>query len=136
MPFARISLRKGKSPEYLRGISDSLQRALEESFDTPKNDRFQVFYQLDAEELVFDRHYLGGERPRSDDFLIIAITIGKPRDTATKKAFYRHLVDLLAVSPGIAGEDVLIGISTSQRDEWSFSNGLAQMADAAPVASP
>ena len=133
MPFARISLLKGKSPAYLRAVSDAVQRALEESFQTPENDRFQVFHQLAPEELVFDRHYLGG--PRSDNFLIIAITTGKPRDTTTKKAFYRRLVDLLAVAPGVAGEDVMIVISTSQRDEWSFGSGLAQMVDAA-VPSP
>lgn len=71
MPISRISLLKGKSPAYLRALSDSLQRALEEAFEVPPTDRFQLFHQHEANELVFDRHYLGG--PRSDDFVVIAI---------------------------------------------------------------
>lgn len=55
MPMSRISLLKGKSPEYLRALGDSLQRAMED-------------------ELRFDRDYEGG--PRSDDFVLIAITVG------------------------------------------------------------
>ena len=32
MPFVRISLLKGKSPEYLRALSDGIHRALVEAF--------------------------------------------------------------------------------------------------------
>ncbi|NRR31079.1 tautomerase family protein [Oxalobacteraceae bacterium] len=121
MPMSRISLLKGKSPEYLRALSDGLDRALVETFDVPATDKFQIFHQLDANELVFDRHYLGG--PRSDDFVIITIAIAKPRSTDTKQAFYRHLAAILAESPGLRPEDLMVIISASQPDEWSFSGG-------------
>ena len=52
MPFARISLRKGKSPEYLRALSDSLHQALVEAFEVPEADRFQLIHQHEPEELV------------------------------------------------------------------------------------
>lgn len=129
MPFARISLMQGKSDDYLKAVSDSLYQAMIETFNVPQNDLFQVIHQHRPNEFIFDRHYLGG--PRSDDFFIFAITIGKPRDTATKKAFYERLVEKLAVSPGVRPEDVMIIISTSSRDEWSFSNGGMQMLDVA-----
>uniref|UniRef100_E6PQC7 4-oxalocrotonate tautomerase-like domain-containing protein n=1 Tax=mine drainage metagenome TaxID=410659 RepID=E6PQC7_9ZZZZ len=35
MPYARISLLKGKSLEYRRALSDNLHRALVEAFDVP-----------------------------------------------------------------------------------------------------
>ncbi|MGO7815438.1 tautomerase family protein, partial [Rhizobium ruizarguesonis] len=41
MPFVRISLSKGKSPDYLAALADNIQRALVETFDVPENDRFQ-----------------------------------------------------------------------------------------------
>lgn len=125
MPFTRISLLKGKSPEYLRSLSDSLHRALVETFDVPADDRFQAIHQHEPGELVFDRHYLGG--PRSDDFVLFAVTAGKPRDTATKQAFYKRLVALLAEAPGIRPQDVMVIITTTSRDEWSFADGEAQM---------
>ncbi|HTH10284.1 MAG TPA: tautomerase family protein [Acidovorax sp.] len=125
MPYARISLLKGKPKAYLRAVSASLQRALVETFQVPEGDQFQVFHQLEHEELVFDRHYLGG--PRSDDFLLIAITAGRPRDTDTKRAFYRCLAQRLAESPGIQSRDVMVVINTTGLDDWSFGDGRATM---------
>lgn len=125
MPYARISLLKGKSLEYRRALSDNLHRALVEAFDVPKADRFQVFHQLAPDEFVFDRHYLCG--PRSDDYVLIAITAGRPRSTHTKKTFYQRLVELLEEAPGIRREDVMVVINTTDADEWSFGNGIASM---------
>lgn len=125
MPFTRISLLEGKSPEYLKALSDSLHQAMVEAFNVPVDDRFQAIHQHRSGELIFDRNYFGG--PRSDDFVVFSITIGRPRDTATKKAFYERLVSLLGKAPGVRPEDVMIVISTSSRDEWSFSNGEAQL---------
>jgi phenylpyruvate tautomerase PptA (4-oxalocrotonate tautomerase family) len=121
MPMSRISLLRGKSPEYLRALGDSLQRAMEESFNVPKNDRFQLIHQHEPYEMMIDSAYEGG--PRSDNFVLIAITIGKPRSTELKQAFYRRLVDLLAESPGVPPEDVMIVVTAAQGDDWSFGGG-------------
>lgn len=124
MPFTRITLLKGKSRDFLRAVSESLDRAMTETFDVPLNDRFQAFHQLEPNEFVFDRHYLGG--PRSDDFILFDTIVGKTRSTATKQAFYRRLVELLGQSAGVRPEDVMIVVSaTSGREDWSFSNGVA-----------
>ncbi|MGO4437378.1 tautomerase family protein [Rhizobium sp. RAF56] len=125
MPITRISLRRGKSPQYLKALGDSLHRAMIETFDVPPADRFQVFHQLEADELIFDRDYLAG--PRSDDFVFFDITTGKPRSAEVKQAFYRRLAELLAEAPGLRPEDVLVTITTAAREDWSFGNGLAQM---------
>ncbi|WP_097459397.1 tautomerase family protein [Mangrovitalea sediminis] len=126
MPFTRISLCSGKSPTYLNAVSDSLHRALVEAFDVPPDDRFQVIHQLAPEELVFDRHYLGG--PRSDDFILFAVTAGRKRDARTRAAFYQRLVALLAEAPGVRPEDVMVVINTTEADEWSFASGRANQA--------
>lgn len=125
MPYARISLMEGKDASYIQALSDSLHQALVEEFDVPLSDRFQIIHQLAPHELIFDRHYLAG--PRSDDYILIAITAGRSRTRQKKQAFYRRLVDLLASSPGIRREDVMIVITTTQPDDWSFGDGLATM---------
>lgn len=121
MPMARISLLKGKSSKYLRALSDSLHQALVDAFETPANDRFQIIHQHEPGELIFDRHYMGG--PRSDDFVLICITAGKIRTAATKQAFYKKLIQLLAKTPGIQPEDIMVVINTTQSEDWSFSCG-------------
>ncbi|HEU0230197.1 MAG TPA: tautomerase family protein [Burkholderiaceae bacterium] len=127
MPFARISLARGKSREYLRALSDELHAALVESFEVPADDKFQVIHQHDPEDMIFDPHYMGVDR--SPDLVYITLTTGKPRSTETKKRFYQTLVRRLAARPGIRSDDVMVVISTSQRDEWSFGGGLAQMVE-------
>jgi phenylpyruvate tautomerase PptA (4-oxalocrotonate tautomerase family) len=123
MPYARITLHKGKSPDYLRSLADNLYRAMHESFGTPANDCFQMIHQLEPGEFIYDRDYLGG--PRSDDFVHIAITVGRPRDADTKRKFYRHLVQLLAEGPGIEPEDVMVVVHTTASEDWSFGGGRA-----------
>ncbi|KGM35179.1 tautomerase family protein [Inquilinus limosus] len=125
MPLTRISLARGKSPDYLRALSDSLHRALVEAFEVPPDDRFQIIHQHEPGELVFDRHYLGG--PRSDDFVLFQVTAGRPRSTATKTALYRRLAERLAEAPGLLPEDVMVVISTTGLDDWSFAGGVASM---------
>lgn len=125
MPFARISLMKGQSMDFIATLSIGVQRALVTAFEVPEKDCFQVIHQHERSELVFDRHYLCG--PRSDGFVLIAITAGRPRTTAVKRAFYRRLVEVLAESPGIRPEDVMVVISTTDADDWSFGCGEATM---------
>lgn len=121
MPFARISLHRGKSTGYLQALSQSLHEALVDSFEVPEADRFQVIHQHDAGELIFDRNYLGG--PRSQDFVLIAITAGRPRCVETRQRFYRDLVEKLGRSPGLNTEDVMVVITTTASEDWSFGGG-------------
>lgn len=127
MPFVRISLLRGKSPEYLRAVADSIHRAMVETFNVPPADRFQIIHQHEPGELIFDRNYLAG--PRSDDFVLFAITAGKPRSTVTRQAFFKRATELLGQSPGIRPEDIMIVVTTTSPDEWSFGDGKAQMSE-------
>ncbi len=121
MPFTRISLLAGHPPAYLEALSESLHAALVESFEVPAADRFQIFHQHQPGELVFDRDYGGG--PRSAGFVLFHITTGRARSPAVKRAFYRQLVANLAASPGVRPEDVMVVLSASQLEDWSFANG-------------
>ncbi|MEZ5626845.1 MAG: tautomerase family protein [Rhodocyclaceae bacterium] len=132
MPFARISLQRGKSPAYLRTLADQLHRALVETFEVPPDDRFQIIHQHDADELIVDRDYFGG--PRSADYVLIHLTAGRPRSAATKQAFYRRAVALLGEAPGLRPQDVMIVIASTQAEDWSFAGGVASLLDA-PLAA-
>ena len=121
MPFARISLHRGKSAEYLQALSQGLHDALVESFEVPLADRFQVIDQHEAGELIFDPGYLGG--PRSHDFVLIAITAGRPRSTLTKQRFYQDLVNKLNRATGLDPEDVMVIVTTTEAEAWSFGGG-------------
>lgn len=123
--MSRLSLLRGKSADYLQAVQAGLHRALVEAFEVPEADRFQVLEQLDPGAFVFDRDYLGG--PRSDDFILITVTAGRPRSTQTKQRFFRQVVDNLSDNPGVRPQDVMIVITTTGTDDWSFSDGIGQI---------
>jgi phenylpyruvate tautomerase PptA (4-oxalocrotonate tautomerase family) len=121
MPYARIALLAGKAPCWLAAISAGLQQALEESFEVPPGDCFQVFQQCQPGELVFDREYFSGSR--SDAFTLIHITAGRERSQRCKQAFYASLAQRLQADPGLRPEDIMVVISTTQLEDWSFGGG-------------
>jgi len=127
MPLVRISLIKGKPPIYISAVADGVHRALHEAYNAPIDDRFQLIEQCDARELIYDPDYLGIHR--TDDIVIIHVFAGNWRDTAMKQAFYKRVVELLADDPGVRPQDVQIVISSNDRADWSFGNGIASYVD-------
>jgi hypothetical protein len=123
MPLVCISLLKGKSKDYIRAISDGVHQALIEAYSVPSADRFQLIRQHEPEELIYDENYLGIHR--SNDIVIVHIVAGNWRGTETKKALYQANVQHLSEKPGLRPEDVQIILSSNERDEWSFGNGIA-----------
>lgn len=126
MPLARIDLRRGKSVEYRHAIMDQIYAALRETFEVPDEDRFMILTEHDTDDFSYSRRYLGIER--SDDLVIIQITVSNTRTVEQKKALYRSLAGRLAVTPGIRPADIFINLIEVMKENWSFGNGDAQYA--------
>jgi len=121
MPLTRIVCRETLSEEAVAIISDTLHECLVREFAVPLQDKFQIIERLPARQRVYDRHYLSGGR--SDDFVLVLITAGKPRSTEQKRRFYRALSEGLSAKVGISPEDVMVTIQFNQAEDWSFSRG-------------
>ena len=121
MPLVRISLREGKSPSFLEAIGETIHQAMVETINVPPDDRFQIFTEHSQEGLVYDPGYLGIKR--SDDLIIIQITLNAGRTLDQKRALYSALASRLAKNPGLRKEDVLIGLVEVGKENWSFGNG-------------
>jgi len=124
MPLVRIDLREGTSPEYRRGIADGVHQAMIDALAIPADDRFQVISEYSAENLIYDPQYLGVKR--SDRVVFIQITLSAGRKPGQKRALYKRITELLAKSPGIRPEDVVINLVQVTWEDWSFGNGVAQ----------
>ena len=125
MPLARISLVKGRPAALRRSIGDAVHRALVETIDVPPHDRFQILTEHEAGDLVYDSEYLG--IARSDNIVIIQITISSGRNLQKKRALFRRVADNLA-SLGVRREDVWINLVEVAKENWSFGNGVASYA--------
>jgi 4-oxalocrotonate tautomerase len=126
MPLIRVSLREGKPPSYLAAIGESIHQAMIETINVPKDDRFQIFTEHPTDGLIYDPSYLG--IARTDDIVIIQITLNAGRTLDQKRALYRAIADRLARDPGVRKEDVLVNLVEVSKDCWSFGNGEASYA--------
>ncbi|MFM0007089.1 tautomerase family protein [Paraburkholderia dipogonis] len=126
MPLTRIALRAGKSAEYRKAVTQSIQRSLVDTFNVPKDDIFMLITEHEASNFVYDDQYLNVQR--SDDLVIIQITLNNTRTLEMKKALYKRMADELAESPGLRREDVFINLVEVLKENWSFGNGIAQYA--------
>ena len=124
MPLTRVSLRRGKPAAYRKAILDGLYQAMRETFDVPEGDRFMTVTEHDADDFVYGAGYLGIQR--SDDLVIIQITVSNTRPAAQKQKLYRRIVERLTDNPGLRPEDVFINLVEVLPENWSFGHGVAQ----------
>ena len=124
MPLVRISLKRGKPPAYRQAIAEAVYQALRDTFDVPDRDRFMTITEHDGDDFIFDRGYLGIDR--SDDFVILQLTVSNTRPREQKQALYRRIVELLTENPGLRPEDVFINLVEVLPENWSFGLGEAQ----------
>ena len=124
MPLTHVSLRRGKPAAYRKAILDGIYRAMRAVFDVPEEDRFMTITEQDEADFSFSKTYLG--IARSDDLVMIQLTVSNTRTVEQKKALYRRIVENLAADPGLRPEDVLINLVEVLPANWSFGHGLAQ----------
>jgi len=124
MPLVRISMREGTTSEYRKGIADGVHQAMVEAIAVPEKDRFQVITEYKAGDLIYDADYL--DVKRSDKIVFVQITLSTGRKPGQKRALFKRMAELLAKSPGLRPEDLLVNLVEVSWENWSFGNGKAQ----------
>jgi 4-oxalocrotonate tautomerase len=122
MPFVRLTLAQGRSREDRRAMAESVQQALVETAGVPADDFFCAVHEVPAEDFRFDPSYLG--IPRTEELVIVQITLNAGRTLETKRALYARIAEKLGQRPGLRHEDVLINLVEVPRENWSFGNGV------------
>ena len=123
MPFVNIYLRRGKSQEYLHEVANAIHEALVAEANVPQDDRFQVIHQLEPHEMLAHPSY--GGVSRSENLVIVQITLNQGRTLEVKKALYADMVKRLGRAADVRPDDVLISLVEVVKENWSFGNGIA-----------
>ena len=126
MPLVRISLLAGKPESYLQKLGDAVHRAMVETINVPAQDRFQLIIEHSKSQFIYDPSYLNIRR--SDNLIMIQITLNQGRTTEMKKALYKRIAEMLEKELNLRKEDVLINLVEAPKENWSFGNGEAQYA--------
>jgi 4-oxalocrotonate tautomerase len=125
MPLVRISLLAGKPELLKRKISQAVHRGLVDTISIPEQDRFQIITEHAGTDFIYDPQYLNIRR--SDDLVMIQITLSAGRPLEVKKALFHRIAELLH-DAGVRKEDILINLVEVAKENWSFGNGEAQYA--------
>ena len=94
-------------------LSDAVQAALTSAFGLPHDKRAHRFFPLEREDLF-------APPDRSDDYLLLELTVMSGRTTETKKALVRALFQRLEADAGLRPQDVEIVILEAPPENWGF----------------
>ena len=126
MPLVHITLRKGKSAEYIRSVADAVHEALVAQANVPRDDRFQIVHEIDDEALIAHPSYGGVNR--SKDLIIVEITLNAGRTVEIKKNLYADIAKRLQESTDVRLDDVMVSLTEVTKENWSFGGGRATYA--------
>lgn len=126
MPLVRITLRKGKTAEFLREAGDAVHEALVAQANVPPDDRFHIIEEVHADHLIAHPTY--GGVSRSEGLIVIQITLNLGRTLEVKRALYADIVKRLQDCVDVRPDDVIISLIEVPKENWSFGKGLATYA--------
>jgi 4-oxalocrotonate tautomerase len=125
MPLVRITVRQGRSPEQLRGLSAAVHQALVTKANVPPDDLFHVLDEVPPANLIADPTYVGMQR--TDGVVFIEITLNTGRTVEVKRALYADIAARLEPL-GVRPDDVLVNLVEVSKENWSFGRGIATYA--------
>ncbi|MBN0048508.1 tautomerase family protein [Streptomyces actuosus] len=113
--MTKIYLRKGKSAEHKRAISDAIHAALVAVLGIPDDDKYHVFHELEPDNLITAPVAFGLERRPQAVF--VQMYFGH-RPEETLKELYRTLVANLLEGAGLETRDIYLNVVESPSPNW------------------
>ncbi|MGQ8775757.1 tautomerase family protein [Serratia sp. NA_112.1] len=123
MPLLIFEVIEGRSEVELKTLLDAAHRAVLSAFEVPPRDRYQIVHENKAHHMVIEDTGLNLTRTRN---LVVVRVITSPRPEQQKQRFYAELSRELKESCGIEGSDLMVSVTTNDKGDWSFANGVAQ----------
>jgi len=114
MPLVKINILKGKTAEYKKTVFDCVHQGLMEGLGISDWDRFQRIVE-------FDHADFEAPAEKSDNFMIIELTLFPGRTKEQKKAAIEIITAKLVAALSIAPEDVFIIITEPPLENWGMA---------------
>ena len=121
MPLVRITLRKGRSSEFIREASNAVHDALVATANVPADDKFHIIEEVEADRLVAHPSY--GGVSRGEGLIVVQITLNAGRTLDVKRALYADIARRLQESVDVLPDDVLVSLVEVTKENWSFGGG-------------
>lgn len=126
MPFVRTALPKGTEKSRKIRIVEGIHDALVESIGMPKDELFNLVSEYGDGEFFYDRGFNG--IARSENLIVVEITMRRGRSDAMKRALYAAIARNLESAAAVSPKDVFIFMHENDHSDWSVGNGVFAMA--------
>lgn len=113
MPLVKIEMLTGKTPEYKKTVFDCVHEGLIDAFGIQDWDRFQRIAE-------YDKSNWETPEGKTENFMIIELTIFPGRTKEQKKTAIERITELLVERLGIAPTDVFIVMNEPPLENWGM----------------
>lgn len=125
MPFIRTAVKQGTPSATKKAIVDGIHQALVDAIGMPADELFNLVSEYRSDDFHYDRQFNG--IARSDQLVVVEITMRRGRSDAMKKALYAAIAANLQSGAGVAPADVFIFTHENDYSDWSVGNGQFAM---------
>jgi|SRR5579859_1642868 len=130
MPLVRIDLLEGRSPVFLKLVSETIHKTMISHLGVLERDYFQIITEHKPYQLLFSRDYL--DVNRTDKHIFIHMFLSAGRTGEVKAGFFKALNEALSGiraegEEAIRGEDVSVILTETKKEDWSFGMGISYL---------
>ena len=126
MPFIRTAVRREMPSAKRKTVVDSIHDALVSGIGMPQDEVFNLVQGYDPTDFFYSRTFNG--IARSDNLILVEITMRRGRSDAMKRAMYAAITANLEARAGVSPKDVFIFVHENDYSDWSVGNGVFAMA--------
>jgi phenylpyruvate tautomerase PptA (4-oxalocrotonate tautomerase family) len=126
MPFIRTALPASMPQPRRKAIVDGIHNALIKAIGMPEDELFNLVSAYAPEDFHFDRRFNG--IARSDELIVIEITMRRGRSDQMKRDLYALIASNLSTQAQVSPKDIFIFTHENDYSDWSVGNGVFAMA--------
>lgn len=120
MPIVTITLIEGKEPAFISALSQIVHTAMVETIQCPPATLYHIINEVKRDRLIFLREYKGLKR--SDDVVILQITLKEGRTPEQKKMLYERISRDAHDQLGVRKENLWIILTDNKPEDWYFGS--------------
>ena len=125
MPIVRTAVNSGTTSQIKEKIVMGIHCALIEAIGMPRDELFNLVQDYDPADFFYSRSFNGVAR--SDNVVLVEITMRRGRSDAMKTALYAAITRNLEQDAKVNPKDVLVFMHENDHSDWSVGNGKFAM---------
>lgn len=126
MPFVRTAVPRGIDKSRKYQIVQRIHDALVAGIGMPQDELFNLVTEYGEGEFFYDRRFNG--IARSDQLIVVEITMRRGRSDAMKRDLYAAIARNLEQNAAVSPKDIFIFMHENDYSDWSVGNGVFAMA--------